>query len=69
MREQSKVTEPYSQGTDAHMAQPKRMHYWALLANPRTYRIEDAVSRLKIDKWVTKGRALAAGDRVIICTQ
>lgn len=40
--------------------------YWAFLANPKKYRIDDAVQNLETDTWTTKGRPIHAGDRVII---
>lgn len=43
---------------------PRR--YWALLANPTTYRIEEAVRALDEDWWTTKGKALAPGDGIVI---
>ena len=42
------------------------IHYWAFLANPLMYRIEDAVRELDVDTWTTKGSDVAAGDRVLI---
>ena len=41
-------------------------NYWALAANPKNYRIEDAVKELDQDTWVTKGSNITRGDRVII---
>lgn len=41
-------------------------NYWALCANPRRYRIGDAVRELEIDFWTTAGRKIEAGDRVLI---
>ena len=41
-------------------------NYWAFLADPKRYRIEDAVQGLTTDAWVTKGRDVRQGDRVII---
>ena len=43
---------------------PRR--YWALLANPARYRIEEAVRVLQEETWTTKGKAIAPGDGVII---
>lgn len=40
--------------------------YWAFLANPRVYRIEDALLNLDQGTWTTKGKNVAAGDRVLI---
>lgn len=42
------------------------IRYWAFLADPRLYRIEDAVRELEGDSWATKGSAVAVGDRVLI---
>src|SRR5687767_14253298 len=42
------------------------VRYWAFQANPRIYRIEDAVRELDQDTWTTKGSDVAAGDRVMI---
>lgn len=41
-------------------------NYWAFLADPSRYRIEEAVRELKTDTWVTKGRPLMAGDKILI---
>lgn len=40
--------------------------YWALLANPDTYRVAEAVAAFQTDLWPIKGDRLAQGDRVII---
>jgi len=40
--------------------------YFALFANPRVYRVEDAIASVEQDLWVTKGRDLAIGDRLLI---
>jgi hypothetical protein len=40
--------------------------YWALLANPNLYRIEDAVRDLEEDTWTTASRPIHAGDRLVI---
>ena len=40
--------------------------YFALLANPNRYRIEEAVHELPVDTWVTAGKNMQPGDRVII---
>ena len=41
-------------------------NYWALAANPKNYRIEDAINELDQDTWVTKGSNIKKGDLVII---
>lgn len=41
-------------------------NYWALFANPRIYKIQDAINELSDDLWVTKGRQISLGDRVLI---
>jgi predicted RNA-binding protein with PUA-like domain len=40
--------------------------YWALLANPDTYRVAEAVAAFQTDLWTVKGDRLAPGDRVIV---
>lgn len=40
--------------------------YWALFADPRVYRIDDAVAELATDNWTTRGKDIHAGDRVLI---
>jgi len=40
--------------------------YWALFANPETYRIDEAVVELAEDLWVTAGRPIRSGDRLLI---
>jgi hypothetical protein len=40
--------------------------YWAFFANPRVYRIQEAIANRPTDLWTTKGRAVHAGDRVLI---
>ncbi len=40
--------------------------HWALLADPKKYRIDDAVRHLVMDTWTTKGKPIHTGDRVII---
>jgi hypothetical protein len=40
--------------------------YWAYLAKPTIYRIEDALAQLRVDWWPTKGRPVTVGDRVVI---
>jgi hypothetical protein len=42
------------------------MQYWILVANPKNYRIEDAINNLPIDTWTTRGRRISKGDRVAI---
>lgn len=39
---------------------------WALFANPDTYRIDEAVIKLTEDTWVTAGRPMRPGDRVLL---
>lgn len=39
---------------------------WALAADPRVYRIEEAVGDGRADWWTTKGKAIAEGDRIVI---
>ena len=39
---------------------------WALVANPKFYRIEDAVQHISVDKWTTKGKPIRKGDLVVI---
>lgn len=41
-------------------------NYWALAANPKDYRIEDAISNLDIDFWTTAGSKIQIGDSVLI---
>lgn len=41
-------------------------HYWALQANPKRYRIEDAVREKQTDWWKTNGKLLRPGDRVML---
>lgn len=45
---------------------PADRQYWALVANPTIYRIEEAVRELTQDPWTIKGRPLAMGDWVLI---
>lgn len=40
--------------------------FWALLANPDYYRVEDAVRELDEDWWTTGGSDLSVGDRVVV---
>jgi hypothetical protein len=44
----------------------RTQQYWALCANPKIYRIADAVSEMEIDHWRTSDRDLRAGDHAII---
>lgn len=44
----------------------REQRYWAFAANPRKYRIEDAVHERDTDLWTTKGREIKVGDRAII---
>jgi len=43
-----------------------KRRYWALCANPATYRVEQAVRELETDLWTTGGRPIRAGDWVVI---
>jgi len=45
---------------------PGERRYWALLANPTVYRIQEAVRHLRTDLWTARGRDIRAGDRVAI---
>ena len=40
--------------------------HWALAANPKFYRVQDAISEVSIDWWSTGGSPLTAGDLVAI---
>jgi hypothetical protein len=40
--------------------------YWAFFANPRIYRVEQALEASADDSWLTAGREIQAGDRAII---
>ena len=40
--------------------------YWAIAADPRRYRIRDAVADLTTDWWTTKDKPIRAGDKAII---
>lgn len=40
--------------------------YWAFLANPNSYRIEEAVSQLDEDLWIVPSQDVRKGDRIII---
>ena len=42
------------------------IHYWAFFANPRVYRINEAIHDLFDDSWVTRGKSLSKGDRFIV---
>jgi hypothetical protein len=48
------------------MSIQKSTGYWAFFADPRVYRIEDAVRQLECDLWRTKGKPIAPGDRVLV---
>jgi hypothetical protein len=50
--------------TDNGNASSRR--YWAFCCNPREYRILEAVNKLKIDWWQTKGSRIQVGDRALI---
>lgn len=48
-------------------AQRRPARYWALAADPRVYRIEEAVRELRRpDLWTTRGRDLREGDRIVV---
>lgn len=47
------------------MQQPQR-HYWTFSANPRIYRIEEAVQKRNEDTWTVPRGNVRAGDRAII---
>ena len=47
-------------------AASRAQHFWALLANPDYYRVEDAVRELDEDWWTTGGSDLSVGDRVVV---
>jgi hypothetical protein len=51
---------------EAHLSGRSQPRYWALFADPETYRIDDAIRDGYTDSWVTAGRAIAKGDRVVI---
>lgn len=42
------------------------MRYYAFNANPDRYRVELAVSELDEDSWMSKGRPMVPGDRILI---
>ncbi len=44
----------------------RERRYWALCANPGRYRIDDAVRERESDTWVTSGRDIQPGDRIVI---
>ncbi len=48
------------------MTGDKSRNYWALLATPRTYRVEDAVSDGQTDLWTVGRSRVQSGDRVIV---
>lgn len=41
-------------------------NYWAFLADPTRYHIEKAIHSKEADTWVTRGRKIKAGDKVIV---
>jgi len=41
-------------------------NYWALMANPTIYRIEDATRDLEIDRWRIGGSNILKADKVVI---
>lgn len=40
--------------------------YWAFLANPKVFRIREALRDLTYDSWTTKAADIRKGDRVLI---
>ena len=40
--------------------------YWAVCADPRQYRVLDAVREREFDTWTTKNKSIQAGDRLMI---
>ena len=50
--------------TTGYNARPPK--YWALCANPRRYRVQDAVRHLDLDYWAIRRSDLRAGDRAVI---
>ena len=40
-------------------------HHWAFRSNPKVYRLEGALKKLKVDWWTTKKSDARAGDRVL----
>jgi hypothetical protein len=54
----------YKLATDTGDAGSRR--YWAFCCNPREYRILEAINKLKIDWWQTKGSRIQVGDRALI---
>jgi hypothetical protein len=46
--------------------EPEGRSYWALLARPDIYEIDEAIRDLEVYWWTTKGRPLQPGDRVAI---
>jgi hypothetical protein len=51
-------------GAATHAGRGQR--YWALFANPRVYRIDEALRSATDDTWVTSGKDIRRGDRVLI---
>ena len=51
-----------------HIRKPaeESRRYWAFVADPRRYRILDAVAKRPTDTWTTKGRPIRSGDCAII---
>ena len=46
---------------------PPRQAYWALLATPRVYRLQERLADpAPDDLWTTKGRSICRGDKVVI---
>jgi hypothetical protein len=51
---------------DLPVSQRPGQTFWALLANPDVYRIDEAVRDRPEDLWVTRGKPLRRGDRAIV---
>lgn len=52
--------------TDPAANAVRSQRHWALFAQPRVYRIEEALRSVTNDRWVTAGKDLRRGDRVLI---
>jgi hypothetical protein len=44
----------------------RERRYWAFCANPKMYRVEEAVQERETDTWTTKGKPVREGDRALI---
>lgn len=54
-------------GASSGSSKSRAVQFWALAADPRVYRIQDAVRELREpDLWATKGRDIHQGDRVVL---